>query len=140
MNLGLSFDPDALISQATPTTVEHLFDIPADWRHGLDLLSERAVPIGATDERWAQIVADAKRIAASWGAEIIAAGWSRADVFAFDPADERMGLAVRLRGRRLTAVTAGWATIQTETGAECFYPGIPTTAALLWNFDRKVPA
>src|SRR5438128_10375216 len=95
------FDPDRFIErQAAPAAVVPLRQMPDEWQHGLALLGDRLVPEGANPDRWAQVVADARRIATVYLDEVLKAAWSIENLFGFDPDEPSgfMGLAVAMRG------------------------------------------
>lgn len=133
---AFDFDPDRFVRAAPSPSVVPLFDMPAEWRHGLKLLAERGTPFSARQARWEQVVADAMRIASCYAQEALEAGWDAANLFGFDPKQEDgwVGLAVRLRGRQIVGFRAEHATIKTPGGYIWHRPTMPATASLLWNY------
>ena len=82
-------------------------DMPVDWATGLRQLGSRAVPDGATPDRWQQVVQDALNFAIGWADVAVEHNWSIGAVFGFDhrrPFDENSGLVVQIRGRRVIAM------------------------------------
>lgn len=139
MNRALTFDPGALVS--TPRrAAEPLFPTPMEWRRGLAKLAERPTPRHLAEERWAQIVADATKIATVWCAEVVEAGWTIENLFGLDREGYEDCLALRLRGRTMVRIDAQCASLKTANGYRLHYPKIAQGSPLLWSFDaRKVP-
>lgn len=135
---AFDFDPQRFLKEQTGEIVP-LRNMPDEWRHGLKLLAERAVPFTASRERWDQVVSDAFRIASWHAAEALEAGWDAQNLFGFDPKQENgwVGLAVRLRGRRIVGIRAEHATIKGERGYIWHRPEMPADAPLLWNFREN---
>jgi hypothetical protein len=94
----------------------------------LDAL-ERCRPEYVEPERWQQCLIDAQRFLASWGDKALALGWTESELFGLhDPPArphpsycrlsryEPTGLLWLLRGRRVVALTADTAAIETASG------------------------
>lgn len=140
MSGALAFDPLALIPAEptlSPTEVKPPA-APREWLHGLELLGDRRAPRLADAVRWNQIIRDCWAIV-DQSVLIVAAGWSIENLFGFDPdgMSYDYGLAVALRGRRLSAINPDYATIPTAGGTLWHYPRLSVDAPMLWNFDER---
>ncbi len=110
---------------------------------GLDRLRTMPAPRGADPAAWAAVVADAVQIVSNgWAAQALALGWSELDLFGAvtdpdgDPAAD--GLAVKLAGRRVMAISETFATVADDGGGRSFhYRGNSDGAVLLWDIGRR---
>ena len=59
--------------------------IPRAWAEGFARLQTMACPAGMRPDRWQEMVDDAGRFLARWGAQAAALGWSTLDVFGAHP-------------------------------------------------------
>ena len=90
-------------------------------------------PLGdSPPRRWAQLLADTEAlIAGGWAAQARALGWTALDLFGCDPDRpfariDQQGLCWLLNGRKVIALTATAATIETPTGARLTYRRSPS--------------
>lgn len=101
------------------------FRLSPAWQVGLNLLRQRPAPIGMGEARWRELVADALRLAADWGGQADALGWSALDLFGCSPGFalrlDRDGVAMLLRSRVVVALDAAAATIANPSGAPNVY-------------------
>ncbi len=96
------------------------------YRNGLERLASMPVPAGVQARRWAQIVNDAALLEADWGETARALGWSDLALWGCnaDPSARRLdrdGLVMRLRGRRVFAITTELAAIRCQGGHSLAY-------------------
>jgi hypothetical protein len=103
-------------------------NLPAEWSDGVCALVRMAPPLShlMSDRRWRQLVDDALIAADAWGVQAAALGWSAADLFgvhpfALDARPDLLGLVPLLMGRRVVALTADTATIESKSGARLTY-------------------
>jgi hypothetical protein len=88
---------------------------------------------------WQQAIEDGRRFLAHWGEQAAALGWTARDLFRLHapPATpaanyrplsryDQTGLIWLLRGRRVVALAAGTAAIESSTGAITIYRRSPT--------------
>ena len=121
-------DPRALIPE-----------LPAACADGLRRLRSMPTPRLVRLDFWPMVVADALRIASEgWATKALALGWSTLDLFGavFDPdgGPDADGLAVKLAGRRVMAMSANFATIADHDGGRSFhYRGNNEGAVLHWE-------
>jgi hypothetical protein len=86
--------------------------IPAlvPWHNGVALMRTMSTPSGWTGSRWQQACTDATALLDSHGAELLALGWSAADVFGLYPqapgAVDVFGLALLLDSGTVAELTA----------------------------------
>jgi hypothetical protein len=135
MTGALDFDPDRFVDQAPPAVLP-LREMPPEWQHGLQLLADRNLPRGASADRWAQVIADAHQVATRYKDWALDAGWNIANLFGYDPDQPHgfVGLAVRMRGRRLIDIKPDEAIIRGANQVVFHRPLMPADAPLLWNF------
>lgn len=109
---------------------------------------ERRCPDHIEAERCHQCLIDAQRFLAAWGDKAAALGWTEADLFGLHeplakphPTYSRLsrydctGLLWLLRGRRVVALTADTAAIESASGATLTYRR--TVASELYEFTEK---
>ncbi|WP_395000408.1 hypothetical protein [Sphingomonas sp.] len=101
-----------------------------------------ACPRNLNPTRWPIAVRDSVKLGADgWAAKAIALGWSDLDLFGVVAAREgdpdADGLAVKLAGRRLLALCASFATIDSVAGGRVYlHRGNNDGARLLWTQGR----
>jgi len=116
--------------------------LPDQLADGLHRLQSMPAPRGVNPAAWAEVVADAVRLVSEgWAAQALALGWAELDLFgaATDPKGDPSadGLAVRMSGRRVLAMSANFATIaDPDDGRTWHHRGDVAGALLLWEFDR----
>lgn len=156
----LQFDPDnweperasnddegaakvAKAAKAEPTlaTLAGLAGLPPDLEDGLARLSQMATPRGVRAEPWTGVVADALRIASEgWAERALGLGWNALDLFGAVAASsgdpDCDGLAVKLAGRRLLAISDSFATVEEGQGRAFLYRHGNDGARLLWELGR----
>ena len=137
MNRITAFDPDKYLPSAAPAGTEPLFRTPKAWAHGLAMLAEREVPRNADPVRWAQVIADATKIATIWSELATWSGWSLTNLFGFDLESNRVGLAVALEGRALVDMNETFATIKKPDGLIWHHADMAPDSPLLWTFDEQ---
>lgn len=133
-----NFDPDRFVAPE-PAKVVPIRTAPPEWEHGLELLADRALPRGAEAQRWAQIVADARRLATHYACWVIPAGWSIENLFGFDldGPGGALSLAVAMRGRQLIHIDAQEAWLKAPGRMEFHRPMMPAGSPLLWTFNDR---
>lgn len=94
----------------------NISDLSPNWLAGLASLRHGPAPVGMGEARWRELVGDALKLAADWGARADALGWNAEALFGHDPNPsarrlDTAGLAALLDGRRVVAVDAASATI-----------------------------
>jgi hypothetical protein len=101
-------------------------------------------PFGDTPpSRWAQLLADAEAlIAGGWAAQARALGWTALDLFGCDPDRpfariDQQGLCWQLNGRKVIALTATAATIETLSGARLTYRRSPGRKGQMLPWHRR---
>lgn len=124
-------------------TLAGLAALPGTISAGLASLDESRSPTtNSAAPTWAAVVRDAKRLAAEgWAAKALALGWSLLDLFGAvtDPAGdpEADGLAAKLSGRRVLAISDKFATVENGPNARAFIYRRPNEGArLLWALGR----
>jgi hypothetical protein len=109
---------------------------------------DRRRPVGdVPPARWSQFVADAEAlIAGGWATQARALGWAVFDLFGCDPDRpfariDQQGLCWLLNGRKVIALTATAATIETSSGARLTYRRGPGRKGqmLPWHGRRGRP-
>ena len=115
-------------------------EMPIAWAEGVVALQMMAVPDGAAEVRWQQIVDDATNFAIRRHRRAIAAGWTIEDVFGFDPDDDgtSYGLVVEIRGGAPIVLDDGVIAVNRGERSSYFYrgkgePGVP----MIWTINRK---
>lgn len=123
--------------------VTNVTDLPAIVRDGLKLLVQAAAPPVRSPELWPGAVADALRLAAEgWASTALSLGWSPLDLFGAvtDPQGDPHadGLAVKLRGRKVLAICARFATVADANGGRSYLyrHGNAEGVRLLWALGR----
>jgi hypothetical protein len=97
--------------------------------------------------RWRQFVEDAAQfLDGDWPAKARALGWGPLDLFGADRRKpfarvDRMGLLWLMAGRRLVALTAESATIETAIGGRLNYRRVPNNSGrvLAWSLCGRGP-
>ncbi len=113
--------------------------LPEGVAAGLQRLRSMPRPRGVDAAVWGVVVADALALAKQgWASQALALGWSELDLFGagVDTAGDAAadGLAVRLRGRRMVAVSETFATIADPGGGRTWHYRRDTEGAvLLWK-------
>jgi hypothetical protein len=123
-------------------TLAGLAAIPADVADGLDRLAHIAPPKGVNRDHWEQAVRDAHTLAGGgWAQQALALGWTPLDLFGAvtdklgDPSGD--GLAVKLAGRKLLAISEGFATIENGSSGRAYLHRYSNDGArLLWEIGR----
>lgn len=106
---------------------------------GLTALDENRCPHGVKASAWATAVRDAKRLADDgWAAKALALGWTALDLFGAvtdrDGDPEADGLAVKLAGRKVLAISENFATVQDgENGRAYLHRRGSEGGRLLWE-------
>lgn len=99
--------------------------LPIEWRDGLTVLREATPPHRVATTTWKRLVADALALASGWAPHAAALGWSAVDLFGVDGGlvcrPGRAGLVASMEGRKIVAITAVAATIQTPSGGAVRY-------------------
>lgn len=112
--------------------------LPLPIAGGLAGLPVMACPRELNAARWPVAVADAVKLGTDgWAAKAIALGWSDLDMFgvvaAPDGDPEADGLAVKLAGRRLLAISGSFATLHNGAGGRIYlHRGYNDGAVLMW--------
>ena len=101
-------------------------------------------PFGDTpSSRWNQLLADAEAfVADGWAAQARALGWTALDLFGCDPDRpfariDQQGLCWQLNGRKVIALTATAATIETPSGAHLTYRRSPGRKGQMLPWHRR---
>jgi hypothetical protein len=95
---------------------------PRAWAEGFARLDSARPPYDVPQRRWLRFIDDCGRfLGDGWAARAAALGWGAADLFGCDrhrpwARIDRAGLLWLMAGRRLVALTADSATIETATG------------------------
>lgn len=116
--------------------------LPAELSAGLASLDGGRCPIRGKSSEWAAVVSDAKRLAEDgWASQALALGWTALDLYGSvpDPAGDpgADGLAVKLAGRRVLAISGKFATVENGPSARLFiYRRTNEGARLLWALGR----
>lgn len=116
--------------------------LPASVAMGLRSLARMGAPRSVDPQAWAESVKDAQWLGTSgWAARALALGWTTWDVWgAGSPVDgnpDEDGLAVRLRGRKLLAISADVAIAADPHGGRSYlYRGVAEGSRLLWEIGR----
>lgn len=118
---------------------------------------ERRCPDHIEADRWRQCIADASRFLVSWGDKALALGWDAGELFDLHDSPARphpsyarlsrydaTGLLWLLRGRRVVALTANTAVIETPSGGAIAYrklrkPAFGPLGDSLDDFDGDPP-
>ena len=114
-----------------------------DIAKGLTVLVRSRVPRLRCPDVWPLVVADALRLAREgWAGKALALGWTDLELFGAvtDPTGDAGadGLAVKLSGRRVLAVSETCATLADDGGGRSFvYRSDGKGARLLWDLSRK---
>ncbi len=118
-------------------------ELPATMPAGLRSLQSLPCPSGMDPKAWRTSIVDALRIAnAGWAEQALALGWSELDLFGAVPDrsgdPDADGLAVKLSGRRVLAMSASFATVREESGGRSYiHRSINEGAMLLWLLGRR---
>ena len=123
--------------------IEHDGGALREWAEGLARLDCARPPGDVPERRWRQFINDsAAFLDGGWPAKAQALGWSTADLFGADrhkpwAGFDRQGLLWLLNGRRLVALTADSATIETVSGSRLTYRRVPRNEGqvLAWELD-----
>ena len=123
--------------------------VPQDVLTNLHALAAMAAPKVINPTIWPEIVSDAMRLRdGGWLGQAFALGWSALDLFGAmpDPDGDPLGdgLAVRLAGRRMLAISEQFATVEEPHGRSflhrpAFLSGEKRSdlnAVLLWELSR----
>lgn len=153
----LQFDPDkwepngdepaakaAKPAEAEPplATLASLAALPAHVVDGVGRLAKVAVPRTVNAKAWALAITDAARLVDDgWALSALRLGWSELDLFGavIDPAGDPFadGLAVRLQGCDLLAISGGFATARDSKGTRHYLHRLTSEGAkLLWDLGR----
>src|SRR5262249_43959468 len=101
--------------------IEHGAGVPREWAEGAAMLDPNRPASDVAAKRWWQFVDDVGRfLDDGWAQHAAALGWGPADLFGCHPRKpiariDRQGLLWLLYGRRLLALTADTAVIETPT-------------------------
>lgn len=125
-------------------TVPIVTGLPDAIREGLSSLASGPAPRVVNPQFWPAVVADALRLASDgWAQQALRLEWTPLDVFGAvidphgDPAAD--GLAVKLNGRPIVAISARFATVRDRPGAWSYiYRGSNDGARLLWEIGRSI--
>ena len=116
---------------------------PKAWVEGLARLDPACPPHDVPLQRWAQFIEDGRQfIGQGWAAQAQGLGWSALDLFGCHEAAPfariaQQGLLWLLNGRRLVALTAGGATIETSNGGRLSYRRAPGEAGQVPVWELK---
>jgi hypothetical protein len=119
---------------------------PRTWAKALAQLDPANPPVDVPLARWQQFVDDCGRfLDLGWANRAEACGWGPLDLFGCDRERplaryDHMGLLWILQGRKLVALKADAATIDTLTGALQTYPHRPINSdrvVLAWELAKK---
>jgi hypothetical protein len=129
-------------------------DTPSCWANGFARLDRARLPDDVPRRRWLQFIddcraflgADHSTVGGGWAAKAAALGWGAHDLFGcnrerpFARIDQQ-GLLWLLNGRRLVAVTADTAVLQSSSGSRLVYRRRPTPNRVLpWELGRCATA
>jgi hypothetical protein len=140
---GKSAEYEPCFTVSFPRVETNETRLPQHVSAGLQRLRSMPVPRGIAAPTWAEVVVDAVALGATgWAAEAMALGWSDLDLFGAvtdprgDPAAD--GLAVKLCGRRLAALSESFATIAGADGGRAWHYRRDTAGAvLLWDISNR---
>lgn len=148
----VKFDPDkwepdgsegpvakvAKVAEADPTLAT-LATLAGTLRAGVDTLAHERPPRGIEAAAWAAACRDARVVVGHWLESALALGWSPLDLFGVPTNGDPFasGLAAWLGGRKLLALTDGWAVASDVRGARHYF-NRPRAAGsvLLWKLGR----
>jgi len=112
------------------------------WYDGVARLQTMRAPLGFAPGRWSRARLDASGLLERHGAELLALGWTAADVFGLHPdapgaAVDCYGLALLLDGGTLAELTAEGARIVRPSGAELrMRRGAGRLPVAAWELDQ----
>lgn len=117
--------------------------LPDNIRDGLAALAGAPAPRLLNAHLWPIVVSDALRLGSDgWTTQALRLGWSELDLFGAvadksgDPSND--GLAVKLRGRKILAMCASFATVEEPNGRAWLHRGSNVGARLLWEIGRSI--
>jgi hypothetical protein len=105
---------------------------PREWAEGFARLDCARPPADVPPSRWRQFIDDADRfLDDGWPAQAAALGWKQLDLFGCDrhrpfARVDQQGLLWLLNGRRLVALTADTAIMETRDGGRVVYHRAPS--------------
>jgi len=115
---------------------------PRAWAEGFARLDRARPPDEVPQRRWLRFIDDCGQfLDEGWAAKAAALGWGAADLFGCDrhrpwARIDQAGLLWLMAGRRLVALTADSATIETSSGGRQTYRRVPNgpDQVLVWSF------
>lgn len=117
--------------------------LPSYVRRGLMSLADAPAPGVRCSEAWQGVVADALRLAnEGWVERALSLGWTALDLFGavtdHDGDPEADGLAVRLAGRKVLAISDNFATVQdAQNGRAYLYRRGSVGTRVLWELGCR---
>jgi hypothetical protein len=130
--------------------VEYDAGVPREWSEGFARLDLANAPRDVPLRRWRLFIDDAAAFLDSgWAPRAAALGWGPLDLFGCDKARpfariDHQGLLWLLDGRKLVALTANTATIETNSGARLNYrrvrnnfPENKSGRVVIWELEAK---
>ncbi len=135
----------AVVTEAAIALTDAVASIPparVPWHDGVTRFQAMPVPLGFTPARWSRARLDASGLLERHGPELLALGWTAADVFGLHldapgAAVDCYGLALLLDGGTVAELTAEGARIVRPSGAELRMrcgAGRPSVPA--WELDQ----
>jgi hypothetical protein len=124
--------------------VEHDAGVPREWAEGFARLDADKPPGDVPPLRWLRFIDDCARfLDCEWAARATALGWGPLDLFGCDRERplariDNAGLLWLLNGRKLVALTANAAAIETPSGGRQTYRRSPTEVGrvvLAWELS-----
>jgi hypothetical protein len=114
---------------------------PREWAEGFARLDRARPPDDVPQRRWLQFIDDCGTfLDGGWAAKAAALGWGPLDLFGCDryrpgARIDQAGLLWLMAGRRLVALTADSATIETASGGRLTYRRVPNDPGrvLAWS-------
>jgi hypothetical protein len=126
--------------EGRPAVVEFDGRVPRAWAEGFARLDRARPPDEVPQRRWLQFVDDCGTFLDGWAAKAKALGWGPLDLFGCDRDRPRAridqaGLIWLMAGRRLVALTADSATIETASGGRLTYRRVPDDPGRVLAWD-----
>jgi hypothetical protein len=122
-------------------------DTPNRWANSFARMDRARLPDDVPRRRWLQFIDDCgKFLDGGCAAKAAALGWSAHDLFGCDrdrpfARIDQQGLLWLLNGRRLVAVTADTAVLQSPSGSRLVFRRRPTSSRVLpWQLGRYAAA
>jgi hypothetical protein len=130
-SLAVPMDGWTDLHEERSAIIEHDGGVPRAWAESFARLDRARPPDDVPQRRWLQFIGDCGAFLDSgWAAKAVALGWGPLDLFGCDRLKpfariDRLGLLWLLNGRRLLALTADSATIETATGGRLTCRRVP---------------